>query len=103
MTVSRAPDAPESSPRDTLAAWDAALVASGLPVPVADTAKPKPRVAFAAPLSVGTSRKKEKSVAAVRENPNSSPPMMVAPAREVPGTSARHCAQPILSASRQLM
>jgi radical SAM-linked protein len=53
MTVARSSDAPELSQRDTLAAWETAIVASGLPVAVGDAAKPKPRVAFGAPLSVG--------------------------------------------------
>jgi hypothetical protein len=44
-------------------------------------------------------RKKENSVAARRDSPNSMPPMMVAPERDVPGMSANACARPILSAS----
>ena len=31
------------------------------------------------------------------------PPMMVAPEREVPGISAKHCAKPTLSASSQVI
>ena len=53
MTVGRTSAAPELSQRDTFAAWDDAIVASGLPVWTGDPAKPKPRLAFGAPLSVG--------------------------------------------------
>ncbi len=59
MTVSRTLDAPELSQRDTLAAWDRTVVASGLPVVGGDVAKPKPRVAFGAPLSVGMAAEAE--------------------------------------------
>ncbi len=52
---------------------------------------------------VGIARKNENSVAALRERPNSRPPMMVAPDREVPGIIARHWAQPIFRASFQVM
>ena len=54
-------------------------------------------------MSVGTARKNENSVAARRDKPNSMPPMMVAPEREVPGISAKHCANPTFSASSQVM
>ncbi|MNC83978.1 hypothetical protein D3C75_1382390 [compost metagenome] len=50
---------------------------------------------------VGMARKNENSVAALRDRPNSSPPMMVDPEREVPGIIARHCAKPTLRASGQ--
>src|SRR5689334_2537793 len=46
-------------------------------------------------------RKNENSVAACRDRPNSMPPIIVAPEREVPGISAKACAQPIFSASVQ--
>ena len=59
MTVSRASDAPELSQRDTLAAWDRTIVASELPVVGGDASKPKPRVAFGAPLSVGMAAEAE--------------------------------------------
>ncbi|MNE75592.1 hypothetical protein D3C80_1717660 [compost metagenome] len=52
---------------------------------------------------VGMARKNENSVAALRERPNSRPPMMVEPEREVPGIIARHCTQPIFRASVQRM
>ena len=38
-------------------------------------------------------RKNENSVAALRDMPNSMPPMIVAPERDVPGTRASACAQ----------
>ena len=41
-----------------------------------------------AALSVGIARKKENSVATARSRPTPSPPMMVAPERETPGTIA---------------
>ncbi|MNV72384.1 hypothetical protein D3C71_1654650 [compost metagenome] len=43
-------------------------------------------------------RKKENSVAALRESPDNIPPMMVAPEREVPGIIATHCAKPTIMA-----
>jgi len=46
-------DAPRLSQRDLAAAWDQAVDASGLPVVVGDPARPKPRVVFGAPLTVG--------------------------------------------------
>ncbi|MNT69304.1 hypothetical protein D3C72_2076120 [compost metagenome] len=52
---------------------------------------------------VGMARKNENSVAALRDRPNSKPPMMVEPEREVPGIIARHWAQPIFRASLQRM
>ena len=52
---------------------------------------------------VGMARKKENSVAALRDNPVNRPPMMVAPEREVPGMSENTWATPSLSASRQSM
>ena len=56
-----------------------------------------------AQISVGTARKNENSVAARRDRPNSNPPMMVAPERDVPGINANDCAMPIFSASRHVM
>ena len=48
----------------------------------------------AAPNMVGIAKKKENSVAALRDNPENIPPTMVAPDRDVPGIIATHCAQP---------
>ena len=53
LTVRCAADAPPLAQRDLLAAWDAAVGESGLPAVVGDPAKPKPRVVFGAPLTVG--------------------------------------------------
>ena len=52
---------------------------------------------------IGTARKNENSVATWRESPKTIPPMIVAPEREVPGMSEKHCASPTLSASFQSM
>ncbi|MNG39424.1 hypothetical protein D3C84_1275020 [compost metagenome] len=52
---------------------------------------------------VGIARKKENSVAVLRDRPNSNPPMMVEPERDVPGIIARHWAKPTLSASCQVI
>src|SRR5258706_16139438 len=54
-------------------------------------------------MSVGTARKNENSVAALRDRPKSMPPTMVAPERDVPGISAKHCAKPTFSASSHVM
>ncbi|MNH40399.1 hypothetical protein D3C79_1017180 [compost metagenome] len=52
---------------------------------------------------VGMARKNENSVAALRDRPNSRPPMMVEPEREVPGIIARHWMKPIFRAWVQPM
>ena len=56
-----------------------------------------------AAMSVGTARKNENSVAALRERPKSIPPMIVAPDRDVPGIRAKAWAMPTLSASSAFM
>ena len=48
---------------------------------------------------IGTARKNENSVAVSRASPKTMPPMIVAPERDVPGISAKHCAIPTMSAS----
>jgi radical SAM-linked protein len=53
LTVRRAADAPPLAQRELVAAWDEAIAASGLPIVVGDPAKPRPRVVFGAPLTVG--------------------------------------------------
>jgi radical SAM-linked protein len=53
LTVRRAPDAPALTQRDLFATWDDAIGASGLPVASGDPAKPRPRLVFGAPLTVG--------------------------------------------------
>ena len=52
---------------------------------------------------VGMARKKENSVAALRDKPESMPPIMVAPEREVPGIMARHWAKPTRMACLNVM
>ncbi|MNP65872.1 hypothetical protein D3C76_1615030 [compost metagenome] len=52
---------------------------------------------------VGIARKNENSVAVLRDRPNSKPPMIVEPEREVPGIIARHWARPTFKASFQVM
>jgi radical SAM-linked protein len=49
----RRPDAPPLPQREQLGAWEAALAASGLPLVGLDLPVPRPRLVFAAPLSVG--------------------------------------------------
>jgi hypothetical protein len=51
LVVARAAIGAEAGQREQLAAWEATLVASGLPVAGLDASKPKPRFAPAAPLS----------------------------------------------------
>ena len=53
LTVRRAADAAPLAQRELLAAWDVAVGESGLPIVVGDPAKPRPRVVFGAPLTVG--------------------------------------------------
>lgn len=51
LIVSRAPLSADLAQREQLSAWDAGLVASGLPIAGLDGMKPKARMAIAAPLS----------------------------------------------------
>ena len=53
VVVARAADAPEQPQRDLADAWVAAIDAAGLPVAWTEGARPRPRVAFGAPLPVG--------------------------------------------------
>jgi len=57
----------------------------------------------AAASIVGIARKKENSAAAVRENPISSPPIIVAPDRDIPGKNARHWNRPTIIAHLKVM
>jgi radical SAM-linked protein len=59
LTVRRDAEAPPLSQRELFAAWEDGIAASGLPVAVGDPAKPKPRLAFGAPLSVGLEAERE--------------------------------------------
>lgn len=51
--MARAPDAPEQAQRDLAGAWVAAIEVAGLPVAWTEGARPRPRIAFGAPLPVG--------------------------------------------------
>lgn len=53
LTLRRAAEAPPLSQRELAEAWDLAIAASGLPIFVGDPARPKARVVFGAPLTVG--------------------------------------------------
>lgn len=53
LVLARAEDAPEQSQRDLAASWEAAIVASGLPLAWSEGATPRPRISFGAPLPVG--------------------------------------------------
>ena len=53
-----------------------------------------------APAITGMAKKKVKRLATLRLMPSSRPPMMVAPLRLVPGTSASTCHTPTIRASR---
>jgi radical SAM-linked protein len=49
----RRPDAPALPQREQMAAWEASMVAGGLPLAGLDNAEPRPRIVIAAPLTVG--------------------------------------------------
>jgi radical SAM-linked protein len=51
--VARAAEAPEQPQRDVAEGWAAALEAAGLSVAWTEGARPRPRIAFGAPLPVG--------------------------------------------------
>ena len=59
MVVARAPDAPAQPQRDLAEAWVAAIGAAGLPVAWTEGARPRPRIAFGAPLPVGMAAEAE--------------------------------------------
>jgi radical SAM-linked protein len=52
LVLSRDPAVSDGAQREQLAAWEAALAGSGLPVAGLDAPKPRPRFAIAAPLAV---------------------------------------------------
>ena len=52
--------------------------------------------------TAGTASRKPNRAASGRSSPSSRPALMVAPDRDTPGTSARHCAEPTIRASRQV-
>jgi hypothetical protein len=53
ITFARRPDAPELPPKDQLAAWEASLVVSGLPLAGVESNPERPRLVFGAPLPAG--------------------------------------------------
>lgn len=55
----RSSGAPALPQREQLAAWEAALLVSGLPLAGADLPDPRPRLVFAAPLAVGMEAERE--------------------------------------------
>ena len=57
--VARAADAPEQPQRDLADAWVVAIEAAGLPVARTEGARPRPRIAFGAPLPVGMAAEAE--------------------------------------------
>jgi radical SAM-linked protein len=53
LVVARAAAAPDQAQRDVTEAWTKAIDAAGLPVAWTEGARPRPRIAFGAPLPVG--------------------------------------------------
>jgi radical SAM-linked protein len=53
FVVGRAANAPEQPQRDVAESWTAAIEAAGLPVAWTEGARPRPRIAFGAPLPIG--------------------------------------------------
>lgn len=53
LVVARAAGAPEQPQREVAEAWTRAIDAAGLPVAWTEGARPRPRIAFGAPLPVG--------------------------------------------------
>lgn len=53
LTVRRGREARDTVHRDVVARWEAALLASGLPVAETQAARRRPRIVFAAPIPVG--------------------------------------------------
>lgn len=51
--VARSADAPKQPQRDVAEAWVGAIEAAGLPVARTEGARPRPRIAFGAPLPIG--------------------------------------------------
>ena len=59
LVYARSESAPHLAQSDQQSAWEAALLASGLPVVGQDLEPPRPRIAFAAPLGVGLPAERE--------------------------------------------
>jgi radical SAM-linked protein len=59
LVVAREEAARDLLHRDVITAWEAGLLASGLPVGMTETATPRPRITFAAPAQVGVLAERE--------------------------------------------
>ena len=59
LVARRSAGAPSLTQREVAEAWEAAVVASGLPVAFTDAARPRARVSFGAPLPVGIAAEAE--------------------------------------------
>ena len=55
----RSAEAPSLSQREVAEAWEAAVLASSLPVAYTDAARPRPRLSFGAPLPLGIAAEAE--------------------------------------------
>ena len=59
LVARRSAEAPSLTQREVAEAWEAAVVASGLPVAFTDAARPRARVSFGAPLPLGIAAEAE--------------------------------------------
>jgi radical SAM-linked protein len=59
LVARRSSEAPPLTQREIAEAWEAAIVASGLPVAFTDAARPRARVSFGAPLPLGIAAEAE--------------------------------------------
>jgi radical SAM-linked protein len=59
LTFARSADAPARAQREQVDAWEAGLMASGLPIAGLDLPRPRPRIVFAAPLPTGMPAERE--------------------------------------------
>ncbi len=59
IVYAKAPEGVQTSQRDDLAAWEAGLIASGLPLVGLDAPRRRPRIMFAAPLSLGVAAERD--------------------------------------------
>jgi radical SAM-linked protein len=59
LVARRSTEAPPLSQREVAEGWEAAVIASGLPVAFTDAARPRARVSFGAPLPVGIAAEAE--------------------------------------------
>ncbi len=59
IVYAKDPEGVATSQRDDLAAWEAGLIASGLPIAGLDAPRRRPRILFAAPLSQGVAAERD--------------------------------------------